>query len=198
MNVYQRCIKRVFDIGIASVGLILTWPIIIFAYILASIDTRSNGFFTQKRIGKEAKAFSVIKIKTMRPHALFTTTVTSSADPRITATGKFFRLTKIDELPQLINVLLGDMSMVGPRPDVPGYADQLQGEDKIILSVRPGITGPASLKYKDEETLLAQQEDPKRYNDEIIWPDKVCINRQYILEWSFSKDLYYLWRTFTS
>lgn len=121
--------------------------------------------------------------------------VTSSKDPRITKIGHFFRKTKIDELPQLLNVLIGNMSFVGPRPDVTGYTDRLHGNDCIILSVRPGITGPASLKYKDEGSLLAMQEDPVKYNDEVIWPDKVNINRDYIMNYHFTNDLRYIWQT---
>ena len=131
----------------------------------------------------------------MRKVPNFNTTVTSSNDIRITKIGAFFRKTKIDELPQLWNVLLGNMSFVGPRPDVPGYADKLKDEDKIVLSVRPGITGPAQLAYKDEEQILAKQEDPKKYNDEVIWPDKVKINRNYVINYSFFKDIYYIWKT---
>jgi len=106
-----------------------------------------------------------------------------------------FRKTKLDELPQLIHVLLGQMSFVGPRPDVPGYADKLEGDDRIVLTVRPGITGPATLKYRDEESLLAAQEDPEPYNNEILWPDKVRLNREYVENWSFWRDLYYIGRT---
>ena len=111
--------------------------------------------------------------------------------------GKFFRKTKIDELPQLQNVLIGKMSFVGPRPDVPGYADKLEGDDRIILTVRPGITGPSSMKYKDEEELLEKQDDPRGYNDNVIWPDKVIINREYIRNWSFKKDIAYIIKTVT-
>ena len=121
--------------------------------------------------------------------------MTQIGDPRITRLGLFFRKTKIDELPQLWNVLIGQMSFVGPRPDVLGYADRLQGEDRIILSIRPGITGPAQLAYKNEEEVLANQNDPVKYNDEIIWPDKVRINREYIGNYSFFKDFYYIWKT---
>ena len=121
--------------------------------------------------------------------------ITIKDDPRITKSGKFFRKTKIDELPQLFNVLFGSMSFVGPRPDVEGYADKLEGEDTIILTIRPGITGPASLKYKDEEALLAQQPNPKAYNDTVIWTDKVVINKAYINSWSLKKDIYYIVKT---
>lgn len=104
---------------------------------------------------------------------------------------------KIDELPQLFNVLFGSMSFVGPRPDVPGFADKLRGEDRMILEIRPGITGPASLKYRNEEELLAKQKDPECYNKEIIWPDKVHINKIYMQEWSLKKDIEYILRTIT-
>ena len=118
-----------------------------------------------------------------------TATITIKNDPRVLPFGKFLRKTKINELPQLFNVLLGTMSFVGPRPDVAGFADRLKGEDRIILTIAPGITGPASLKYKDEEEILAKQKDPERYNSDVIWPDKVKINKNYIRQWSLKKDI---------
>jgi hypothetical protein len=118
-------------------------------------------------------------------------------DPRITRIGRLLRKTKLDELPQLVHVLFGQMSFVGPRPDVPGYADKLKGEDRVILSVRPGITGPATLKYRDEEALLAAQDDPERYNNEVLWPDKVRLNRQYVQNWSFWTDIRLILKTLT-
>lgn len=195
MTLRQRFLKRSFDIVLSLCGLLLVWWIIALAFIIAAIETRSNGFFIQKRVGKDGRLFSLIKIKTMRQSKILTTTITTADDPRITSSGAFFRRTKIDELPQLINVIIGDMSLVGPRPDVTGYADTLHGENTSILALRPGITGPATLKYKNEEALLATQQDPKRYNNEIIWPDKVRINRQYLEKWTFWNDLIYLWRT---
>lgn len=131
----------------------------------------------------------------MRSDSFFQTTVTTDTDPRITRLGRFFRKTKLDELPQLIHVLLGQMSFVGPRPDVPGFADNLSGDDRIILSVRPGITGPATLKYRNEESILAGQDDPERYNDEVIFPDKVRLNKEYVENYSFRKDIKYIWQT---
>lgn len=181
---------------VASAALVALLPVIVLAWVAASIETRSNGFYRQLRIGKDAKPFFVYKIKTMRPVEGMTTTITTANDRRITKSGAFFRRTKIDELPQLFNVLKGDMSFVGPRPDVAGYADRLEGEDRIVLSVRPGITGPATLKYKNEEELLAQQENPIEYNDTVIWPDKVKINKAYVKNWSFKKDIEYLVKTF--
>ena len=151
MSKKDKLIKRVFDFSLSLIGLLITWPIILIAWIIASIETKSNGFFLQKRVGENGKLFTIIKIKTMYPNN--GSTVTTANDSRITKSGKFFRKYKIDELPQLINVLKGDMSFVGPRPDVPGYADKLSGDDKVILSLKPGITGPATLKYKNEEEI---------------------------------------------
>ncbi len=191
----ERIAKRLFDIAFSVVGIVVTLPVILVAWIVASLETRSNGLFVQKRIGQYGKPFYVWKIKTMKPVSGMDSTVTTSQDCRITKSGAFFRKTKIDELPQLFNVLFGQMSFVGPRPDVPGFADMLEGEDRIILSIRPGITGPASLKYKDEEILLSRVQDPERYNKEVIWPDKVKINKAYIRNWSLSKDVGYLIKT---
>jgi lipopolysaccharide/colanic/teichoic acid biosynthesis glycosyltransferase len=121
--------------------------------------------------------------------------LTTSDDMRITRLGRFFRTTKIDELPQLINVFLGYMSFVGPRPDVPGFADSLQGEDRLILTIRPGITGPATLKFRSEEALLASASDPEQYNREVIFPEKVRLNREYIEQYSFWLDIKYILQT---
>lgn len=191
----QAFLKRFLDIFGASVGLLLTGWIILPAFIAATVDTRTNGFFTQARVGRHGRIFRVIKIRTMSYVKRLNTTVTTAQDPRITLLGHFFRRTKIDELPQLFNVLLGRMSLVGPRPDVPGFADRLQGDDRIILTVRPGITGPATLEYRNEEHLLAQQKNPERYNKEEIFPDKVRINREYVENYRFSDDIKYILRT---
>ena len=195
MSLWGRFAKRAFDIVFALIGIFFTWWIIVVAIIVASIETKSFGLFMQKRVGKNGKLFNVFKIKTMKPVKGVNTTITTANDMRITKNGKFFRDTKIDELPQLFNVLFGSMSFVGPRPDVEGYANRLEGEDRIILSVRPGITGPASIKYKNEEEILAKQTNPKKYNDEVIWVDKVKINREYIKAWSFKKDIEYIIKT---
>jgi len=195
MSAWGSVIKRVFDIVLSLIGIVLTGWIMLIALVVASIETKSFGLFMQDRVGQGGKLFKVFKIKTMRPVTGVDTTITTANDMRITKSGKFFRDTKIDELPQLFNVLLGSMSFVGPRPDVAGYADKLEGEDRVILSVRPGITGPASLKYKNEEEILAQQRDPKAHNDTVIWPDKVKINREYIKHWSLKKDIEYILKT---
>ena len=197
MTTSQRYVKRGFDIIMSLCGLIVTAPIILCAFIIASLETRSNGLFSQIRIGKQGKPFRIYKIKTMRQLAHINTSVTTSNDARITQSGVLFRKTKIDELPQLWNVLIGKMSFVGPRPDMPGYADKLQGSDRLMLSIRPGITGPASIKYKNEEALLAQQDDPQTYNDNVVWPDKVRINLDYIRHYRFSDDIKYILKTIT-
>ena len=122
--------------------------------------------------------------------------ITLKDDKRITPIGKFFRKFKLDELPQLFNVLMGNMSLVGPRPDVVGYADKLVGDDRIILNVKPGITGPATLKFKNEEELLAKQSDPLQYNDEVIWKEKIKINKNYIKNWTLKGDFKFILKTF--
>ena len=195
LSFFDAMVKRSFDFVVALFGLIAFSWLILIAWLSSTFETRHNGFFTQLRVGRNCQLFHVIKIRTMRDDSVITTTVTASGDPRITPLGRFFRKTKIDELPQLFNVLVGQMSFVGPRPDVPGFADKLDDEDKIILSIRPGITGPATLKYKDEEQLFSKQNDPEAYNEDILFPDKVRINKEYIENYTFTKDLYYIWKT---
>ena len=195
VSLSQKRLKRIFDFSLSIFGLFFLWWVILIAWLLASIDTKKNGFFLQERIGKHSTRFKIIKIRTMLSSDFISTTVTSVDDARITNLGKLFRKFKIDELPQLINIFLGHMSFVGPRPDVPGFADCLREDDQTILSVRPGITGPASIKYKDEELLLSKQSNPEEYNMKVIWPDKVKINKQYIEEYSFLNDLSYIWIT---
>jgi lipopolysaccharide/colanic/teichoic acid biosynthesis glycosyltransferase len=191
----DRAIKRLFDIIVSAIGIVLTWWIMLIAWIVATVETKSNGLFMQKRIGKDAKEFVVYKIKTMKPDDTNNSTVTLSNDSRITKSGAFLRRTKIDELPQLFNVLFGSMSFVGPRPDVKGFADELEGEDRVILSIRPGITCPASIKYKNEEELLASVDNPIEYNKNVIWRDKVRINKEYIKNYSLKNDILYIIKT---
>ncbi len=193
MTSKDRILKRGFDVTVAAIGLAILWPVILVTWFLARRDTKASGFFCQDRIGKGGKPFKVVKIRTMR--AVGGTTVTVRNDARITPLGAKLRKWKLDELPQLWNVLLGQMSFVGPRPDVPGFMDRLQGDDRRLLVLRPGITGPATLKYRNEEELLADQADPERYNSEVIWPDKVRINLEYLDSWSLRKDLHYIVRT---
>ncbi len=191
-------LKRTFDLLVSIIGLTLTGWLICLSYIVAAIDTGLNGFFLQTRVGQDGKLFKVIKLRSMKIIEGYTTTVSTDKDPRITKIGRFWRKTKIDELPQLINVLFGQMSFVGPRPDVPGFADELEGEDRIILSIKPGITGPASIYFKNEEELLAKQQNPEKYNLEVIWPKKVAINKDYISQYSLIKDIKYIINTIFS
>ena len=188
-------LKRSFDILFSLIGLLIFSWVIIINWLIAAIETKSNGFFIQKRVGKGGSLFTLIKIKTMKQISGFNTTVTTKNDIRITKWGHFFRRTKLDELPSLWNVLKGDMSLVGPRPDVPGYADKLTGDNRRILQLRPGITGPATLKYANEEQLLASVNDPQKYNDEVIFPDKVKINLEYLDNWSLWLDIKIIFRT---
>lgn len=191
----DRTIKRAFDLFFSSFGLVFFCPIILLGYIVSSLDTRSSGFFIQDRVGLQGRIFKVIKLKTMRPVLGIDTSVTSSGDPRITKIGALLRKYKLDELPQLLNVFLGHMSFVGPRPDVQGFADKLKGEERAILLIRPGITGPATIKYKNEEFILSEQNNPEEYNANVIFPDKVQINLNYIKEWSLLKDINYIFNT---
>ena len=190
----QEISKRLFDISLGMVGLIIFLLPMIFFIIIATFSTKSFGIFSQNRVGKNAKLFKLYKIKSMRVNDS-TNHITTANDLRVTKFGKFLRKSKMDELPQILNVLIGDMSFVGPRPDVEGYADKLVGDDKIILSVKPGITGPATIKFNNEEELLAQQENPTKYNDEVIWPQKVVLNKIYVKEWSRLNDITYLFLT---
>ncbi len=191
----QEFFKRGFDIVFSFIGLVLFSPIMLAGYAIACISAGKNGFFKQQRVGRGGKIFNVIKLRTMRDIQGINTTATTKSDPRITKGGAFLRKCKLDELPQLWNVLTGQMSFVGPRPDVPGFADKLTGKDRIILTLRPGITGPATIKYKNEEELLAAADNPDKYNLEILWPDKVKINREYVENYSFFKDIYYIFKT---
>lgn len=195
MSPVQATLKRALDVSAAAVGLAFLWPVIAVAIVMVRRDTGASGLFRQQRIGRDGRPFTVLKIRTMRPFA--GTTITTGNDSRITAVGARLRRWKIDELPQLWNVLKGEMSLVGPRPDVAGYADRLTGEDRIVLKLRPGITGPATLKYRNEEELLAAQTDPEAYNDNVIWPDKVAINRRYYLDYRLRADFRYIWQTLT-
>lgn len=187
MTAADRFLKRSFDCVVAAAGLFFLWPVILVSWALAARDTGASGFFRQQRVGKDGKLFKVVKLRTMRP--VSGTAITVGNDPRITPLGAKFRRWKLDELPQLWNVLVGEMSLVGPRPDVPGYLDRLTGDDRRLLQLRPGITGPATLKYRDEENLLLAQDDPETFNDTVIWPDKVRINLDYMDNWSYLTDL---------
>ena len=182
-------LKWIFDRIVSFIGLLCLWPVLIVVAILIKIKMPGGpALFTQKRVGRHGKLFTMHKFRSMTvTHS--GSSVSVAGEARITPLGAILRRYKLDELPELWDVLIGNMSFVGPRPDVPGYADQLKGEDRRVLELRPGITGPASLKYRDEEELLAKVENPIEYNDTVIYPDKVRINLYYLDHYSFIKDI---------
>lgn len=203
MNTAQRAIKFLFDRLAALVGLaLLSWVYLILIILVKISNPREGVFFSQARVGRKGKLFKLHKFRTMvgereGPQIAYPNRA------RITPLGAKLRKHKLDELPELWDVLVGTMSFVGPRPDVPGYADKLVGEDRVVLEMRPGITGPATLKYRNEEKLIEDyvhqakaQGDPRSeddialwYNDEVIYPDKVRLNKEYYQHYSFFKDI---------
>ena len=176
--------KRIFDCIFASIAIVLLSWLIIICILIATIDTKSFGLFLQERIGQYGKSFQIFKIKTL-----------NDTSKKISSWGRFLRKSKLDELPQLFNILIGKMSFVGPRPDVPGYYDKLEGENRNILELKPGLTSEASIKYAKEEEALAKQSNPLEYNDTIIFPDKVKMNLEYYYNRSFFGDLGLIFRT---
>ena len=181
--------KYLFDRIMALIGLVVLSPVLFVVWILIRIKMPDGpAVFTQKRVGKGGRLFTMYKFRSMSAHHSGST-VSVAGESRITPLGAKLRRYKLDELPELWNVLIGDMSFVGPRPDVPGYADKLEGDDRRVLQLRPGITGPASLKYRDEEVLLAAQANPQEFNDKVIYPDKVRINLYYLDHYSFAADI---------
>jgi lipopolysaccharide/colanic/teichoic acid biosynthesis glycosyltransferase len=177
-------IKRFFDIFLSSFGLILISWLLFLCIVFASLDSKSFGIFTQKRIGQFGKPFRIYKIKTLIDHT-----------KEISRFSKFLRKSKLDELPQLFNILLGEMSFVGPRPDIAGYYDLLEGENRKILELKPGLTSEASIKYRNEEDILKNANNPAQYNDTIIFPDKVKMNLAYYYKNSFWTDIQIILKT---
>lgn len=196
-------LKYLFDRLVSFLGLIILLPVLVIVAILVKVKMPGGPvFFSQRRVGRNGRLFTMHKFRTMTvDHD--GSSVSVAGESRITPLGAKLRKYKLDELPELWNVLIGDMSFVGPRPDVPGYADALVGEDREVLQLRPGITGPASLKYRNEEELLARvasegvagYTDPVRYNDEVIYPDKVRLNRYYLNHYSFWMDIKMIFAT---
>lgn len=190
-------LKWLFDKLASLFGLLFLSPVLLVVAILIKVKMPGPVLFCQKRVGQYGKLFTVYKFRSMTVKAEASvasrdsdaTSIASTEQNRITPLGEKLRRYKLDELPELWNVLKGDMSFVGPRPDVPGYADQLQGKERDILKLKPGITGPASLKYRNEEELLASVDNPAQYNDEVIFPDKVKLNLYYLKHYSFIKDI---------
>ncbi len=187
--------KFIFDRLVSLFGLVFLSPVLLVVAILIKFKMPGGPvIFTQKRVGRNGKLFTMYKFRSMTV-AHSGSSISVAGESRITPLGAVLRKYKLDELPELWNVFIGDMSFVGPRPDVPGYADKLQGEDRLILKLRPGITGPASLKYANEEEILAQVPDPIRYNDEVIFPDKVKINLDYYYNHTFIGDIKLIFQT---
>ena len=196
-------LKWIFDRLVSFIGLLFLWPVLLITAILVKIKMPGGpAFFVQKRVGKDGKLFDCHKFRTMTvKHS--GSTVSVAGDSRITPFGATLRHYKLDELPGLWDVLIGNMSFVGPRPDVPGYADKLTGADRDVLKLRPGITGPATLKYRLEDEMIAEyvaqkhssgdkreaQEIAVEYNDTVIYPDKVRLNCYYYHHYSFIKDI---------
>lgn len=202
-------LKWIFDRLVALIGLLFVWPILLVVAVLVKIKMPGGpAFFTQKRVGKDGELFTCHKFRTMtvEHHG---STVSVAGDSRITPLGSKLRHYKLDELPGLWDVLVGNMSFVGPRPDVPGYADKLEGDDRIVLKLRPGITGPATLKYRREDEMISEyvakrqaegdsrpiQEIATEYNDNVIYPDKVRLNKYYYHHYSFIKDIEMIFAT---
>lgn len=215
-------LKWMFDRIVAFLGLLFLWPVILVTAILVKIKMPGGpAFFVQKRVGKDGKLFNCHKFRSMTVNHNGST-VSVAGDSRITPFGAKLRHYKIDELPGLWDVLIGNMSFVGPRPDVPGYADKLEGDDRDVLKLRPGITGPATLKYRVEDEMIAKfvseikagqneqvskfenapdfsamsdQEIAVWYNDNVIYPDKVRLNCYYYRNYSFIKDIQMIFAT---
>lgn len=184
----MKILKYIFDRLMALIGLLFLWPVLLVVALLIRHKMPGPVLFIQPRVGRNGQLFNCHKFRSMTiGHG--GSSVSVAGEARITPLGAKLRKYKLDELPELWDVLIGNMSFVGPRPDVPGYADKLQGEDRIILTLRPGITGPATLKYRNEEELLATVANPQQYNDEVIYPDKVRLNRYYAEHYSFCKDI---------
>jgi len=196
-------LKWIFDRVLALIGLLFLWPVLFIVAIMVKVKMPGgSALFVQKRVGKGGKLFNCHKFRTMTVNHNGST-VSVAGDSRITPFGATLRHYKLDELPGLWDVLIGNMSFVGPRPDVPGYADKLRGEDRDVLKLRPGITGPATLKYRLEDEMISEyvakrqaegdtrsmQEIATEYNDNVIYPDKVRLNCYYYRHYSFIKDI---------
>jgi lipopolysaccharide/colanic/teichoic acid biosynthesis glycosyltransferase len=177
--------KRLFDLFFASIGLIIVSPFLIILFVIATIDTKQNGIFSQKRIGQFGLPFTIYKIRTFG---------ISKKQP-ISKLGRILRNSKLDELPQLFNIIIGNMSFVGPRPDIEGYYDLLEGENRKILELKPGLTSLASIKYSRESYLLGNHENPFWYNDNVIFPDKVRMNLDYYNSNSIFGDIKIIFKT---
>jgi len=182
-------VKRGFDVVASATLLLVLGPLLVCIAAIVRLAMGGPVIYRQARIGRGGRPFRMPKVRSMVSGSESFGSIAIPGDPRVTELGARLRRTRLDELPQLWSVLKGDMSMVGPRPDVPGYADRLRGSDRRILSLRPGITGPATLRFRDEDEILASQTDPLRFNDEILYPAKTRINIAYLEGWSLRLDI---------
>lgn len=188
--------RRVFDTAVAGLGLVISSPVLLVAAVAIRLDSPGPVIFRQKRVGLNGAPFEILKFRTMRVDAeRVGAQLTVGADPRITKVGAFLRAWKIDELPQLANVVKGEMALVGPRPEVPRYVELYTPEQRRVLSVRPGITDPASIEFRNESELMAEQPDPELYYREVIMPRKVQLNLDYLARRSLGTDLGILFAT---
>jgi lipopolysaccharide/colanic/teichoic acid biosynthesis glycosyltransferase len=195
-NFYAQTGKRMFDCVAAAIGLLLLFPVLLALSLLVKFSSPGPVLYRQERVGRGGKLFRIAKFRSMIEHAdKGGLAITSAGDPRVTAVGGFLRRLKLDELPQLWNVLKGEMSLVGPRPEVPYYVESYSDSQRRVLAVRPGITDPGSILYRHEEQVLGDQPDPDRYYREVVLPDKLNLNLEYISNISFSYDLSLLLRT---
>lgn len=192
---YFKAGKRIFDLLLATFGLLTLAPVIVVVALFVILTSGRPILFRQARVGQFGQLFYINKFRTMTNRREPGSSVTTSCDARITPIGKWLRKLKLDELPQLFNVLVGEMSFVGPRPDVPSFADRLEGESRKILDLRPGITGPATLYFRNEEEILALAPDPEKYNRDVIFPEKVRLNLEYCDSCTFAGDLLLIFRT---
>ena len=196
MKKFNQIIKRVCDFILSLIGIIVLSPIFIIVSIAIKLDSKGKILFLQKRVGRYGKEFNIYKFRTMVSDAeRLGKQITVGNDNRITKVGAFLRKYKIDELPQLFNVLKGDMSLVGPRPEVPKYVKLYSDEQKKVLKVRPGITDMASLRYKDENEILGKVDNPEEYYINVIMKDKLNLNLEYIEKSNIFFDLYLIIKT---
>ena len=190
-------LKHLFDIFLSLAFIVLLLPVFIIISIWIMIDSRGGVFYLQSRVGKNNRDFRMYKFRSMRPESdTFGLLTIGDHDPRVTRAGKFLRKTKLDELPQMLNILKGNMSFVGPRPEVRKYVELYSAEQMKVLSVRPGLTDYASLEYIDEDSILGQSDDPDRVYITVIMPAKLELNLKYIRERSFTTDLTIMMKTF--
>lgn len=193
---YRNSGKRALDLAASTLGLLLASPVLLLVAVIIKCTSRGPVFYRQQRVGLHGRAFSIVKFRTMRPDAaLLGPSLTAAHDPRVTAAGRGLRRLKLDELPQLWNVLVGEMSLVGPRPEVPQYVAIYSTIQRNVLSVRPGMTDLASIAYRHEEELLAHDADLDRHYREVVLPDKLRLNLEYLDRMSLTFDLLLLVRT---